>query len=159
MSTREEIQNQARAEAISNALDDSNDDRPGGIWHSAPVGEVDKNYVDYWLNLKQNALVSGINIKTVNGQSLLGAGNLTTPGGGAASPGSMVSNEVPGGLKNGVNINFTTANPFVTSSTHLYINGLRQQLGVHYYESGVQQLNIPDSIQSSDILIVDYISG
>lgn len=149
----------AQAQAVINAANELTDDRAGGIWQTAPIGTVDRNYVDVELARKQNTLVSGTTIKTVNGVSLLGAGNIVTPGGGVASPGSMVSNEVPGGLKNGVNINFTTANPFITSSTHLYINGLRQQLGVHYYESGVQQLNIPDSAQSSDILILDYISG
>ena len=34
------------------------------------------------LNKKQNTLVSGTNIKTINGQSLLGSGNLTIGGGG-----------------------------------------------------------------------------
>ena len=155
----QDVFDQAREDARRNAADDSIDDRPGGIWSTAPIGAVDKNYVDFWLNRKQNTLVSGENIRTVNGQSLLGAGNIAVAGGGAASPGSMVSNEVPGGAKDGDNIVFTTANPFETGSTRLYINGLRQQLGAHYYESGNQQINIPDSVQSSDILIVDYISS
>lgn len=157
--TREEILLQAQAEARQNAVDDSNDDHAGGIWKTSPIGQVDKNYVDFWLGQKQNSLVSGENIKTINGESLLGGGDLSVVGGGAASPGLLVSNEVPAGLKNGVNMIFTTMNPFVAGSTHLYINGLKQQLGVHYYESGVQQLNIPDSVQSSDILTLDYISG
>jgi len=39
---------------------------------------VDKGYVDGEVALKQSILVSGINIKTVNGVSLLGTGNITS---------------------------------------------------------------------------------
>ena len=42
------------------------------------IGEVD-------LAAKQDALVSGTNIKTINGESLLGAGNLVVAGGGAVT--------------------------------------------------------------------------
>ena len=43
----------------------------------------------YLLNQsKQNVLVSGTNIKTINGQSLLGAGNITIEGGGGGGTGS-----------------------------------------------------------------------
>lgn len=37
------------------------------------------------LSVKQNTLVSGTNIKTINGQSLLGSGNITISGGGGSS--------------------------------------------------------------------------
>lgn len=37
------------------------------------------------LNTKQNILVSGNNIKTINGQSILGSGNITIEGGGSGS--------------------------------------------------------------------------
>lgn len=41
-----------------------------------------------WLNSnKQNTLVSGTNIKTINGQSLLGSGNITIEGGGGGGGG------------------------------------------------------------------------
>ena len=42
-----------------------------------------KKYVDTQVATKQDALVSGTNIKTVNGNSLLGSGDLTISGGGA----------------------------------------------------------------------------
>ena len=48
------------------------------------VGEIwlnVKNYVYSQLLGKQNTLVSGTNIKTVNGNSLLGSGNITISGG------------------------------------------------------------------------------
>jgi len=40
-----------------------------------------KLYVDYKSDLKQDKLVSGTNIKTVNGNSLLGSGNISISGG------------------------------------------------------------------------------
>jgi hypothetical protein len=39
------------------------------------------------LNLKQNTLVSGTNIKTINDESILGSGNITISGGGGISDG------------------------------------------------------------------------
>lgn len=43
---------------------------------------VSQEYVDDALEEKQNTLVSGTNIKTINGKSLLGSGNITIEGGG-----------------------------------------------------------------------------
>lgn len=47
-----------------------------------------QKYVDEYVNAKQDQLVSGTNIKTINGQSLLGSGNITIEGGGGSSSGS-----------------------------------------------------------------------
>lgn len=51
-----------------------------GVLHKATAGDVVAG--------KQDTLTSGTNIKTVNGESLLGAGNITIAGGsgGAYSP-------------------------------------------------------------------------
>ena len=46
---------------------------------------VNKQYVDNKVDSKQDLLISGTNIKTVNGQSLLGSGNLTISGSGGSS--------------------------------------------------------------------------
>lgn len=43
---------------------------------------VNKAYVDTGLSAKQDALVSGTNIKTINNESILGSGNITISGGG-----------------------------------------------------------------------------
>ena len=43
--------------------------------------------------LKQNILVSGTNIKTINGQSILGEGNITVGGGGGSTPTNMVTTD------------------------------------------------------------------
>ena len=46
------------------------------------------------LTTKQETLVSGDNIKTINGTSLLGSGNITISGGGGSSSGSGAYSEV-----------------------------------------------------------------
>ena len=48
-----------------------------------PSQNAVKSYVDTGLSGKQNTLVSGTNIKTVNGNTLLGSGDLTVGGGSA----------------------------------------------------------------------------
>ena len=49
-----------------------------------PSQNAVKTYVDNGLSAKQATLVSGTNIKTINGNSLLGSGDLTIAGGGGA---------------------------------------------------------------------------
>lgn len=57
------------------------------------VGQVEQRFYDYYtkeevdtkLDLKQDALVSGITIKTINGESLIGEGDITVQGGGDMS--------------------------------------------------------------------------
>jgi len=46
-------------------------------------GYATETYVDNGLATKQNTLVSGTNIKTINNESILGSGNITIQGGGA----------------------------------------------------------------------------
>lgn len=48
--------------------------------------DVNKSYVDSALNGKQDKLTSGTNIKTVNGQSLLGSGDIAISAGGGSAP-------------------------------------------------------------------------
>jgi hypothetical protein len=53
-----------------------------GVLYKATTGEV--------VAEKQDTLISGTNIKTVNGESLLGAGNITISGGGGGGEYSPV---------------------------------------------------------------------
>lgn len=50
--------------------------------------EVDQNWADLVTDIgaKQDTLVSATNIKTVNGTSLLGSGDLVVSGGGSSTP-------------------------------------------------------------------------
>ena len=47
---------------------------------NAVQNSVIKNYVDTSVATKQDTLVSGTNIKTINNESILGSGNITVEG-------------------------------------------------------------------------------
>src|SRR5690606_12998960 len=51
----------------------------GGTWGSITGVLSNQTDLQAALNAKQNVLVSGTNIKTINGQSILGSGNIVTP--------------------------------------------------------------------------------
>ena len=61
---------------------------PGGggsaVWGSITGTLSNQTDLQTELNAKQATLVSGTNIKTINGNSLLGSGNLTISGGGSS---------------------------------------------------------------------------
>jgi hypothetical protein len=63
---------------------------------------VKANLKSYFDTLYQATLVSGTNIKTINGSSVLGSGNITIAGGGAGTP---------------ANNNYTTGTPAITLTT------------------------------------------
>ena len=56
----------------------------GYLTSSSLTGYATESYVNTQLSSKQDTLVSGTNIKTINNQSLLGSGNITISGGGAS---------------------------------------------------------------------------
>ena len=60
------------------------------LFRSLIGNSVDTTYLSNRINLKQDLLVSGTNIKTVNGNSLLGSGDLVVSGGGGASVDSIL---------------------------------------------------------------------
>jgi hypothetical protein len=72
-----------------------------GTWTATPLADTYIASAATW-NAKQAALVSGTNIKTVNGNSLLGSGNLTTAQLGALADGDTLTTGLtfpPTGLK------------------------------------------------------------
>lgn len=76
-----------------------------------------------------------------------------TPGVGGST---MVSGEVPSGVKNGVNVTFTLTQTPSVGSTAVYRNGLREQIGVGYTVSGLV-ITFTTAPLSSDELVVDYL--
>lgn len=66
-----------------------------------------------------------------------------------------ISNEVPTGLINGTNTEFTLANTPAAKSTEVYLNGIRQKEGQHYTVSGAV-ISFNEAPYMGDYIIVDY---
>jgi len=82
------------------------------------------------------------------------------PRGQAGPPGtnSPVIGEAPTGLQNGTNTVFSTAHAFISGSTAVYRNGLREVLGSGYTE-GSSQITFVQPPLSSDVIEIDYLAS
>lgn len=76
-------------------------------------------------------------------------------GGGGGS--AQVFDEVPTGTIDGVNATYTTASNFVSSTTAVYLNGLRERLGAGYTESSPHTILFATPPQTGDVVIIDYV--
>lgn len=68
-----------------------------------------------------------------------------------------VFNEVPQGTQDGENDVFTTAYAFVSGSTAVVRNGLREQLGYSYIEVAPNGITFTTAPLVDDVLTVDYL--
>jgi hypothetical protein len=69
---------------------------------------------------------------------------------------NSVANEVPSGLVNSVNTNFTTVNSFVSNSLEVYLNGVKQLWGVGYIVTGATTFQFSNSPITGDEVTVAY---
>jgi len=67
-----------------------------------------------------------------------------------------VYGETPSGLVNGSNTVFTTAHPYTTASTRVFVNGDRKHLTVDYTESAASQITFASAPASMSVILVDY---
>jgi len=133
------------------------------------------------LALKQDALVSATNIKTVNGNSILGSGDIdliddAIVNGEAKAPSqnavfdalalkanvsdvplttTFVDDETPSGTMNDINVTFTLANTPISGTVKLYWNGMRMKVGVGFTIS-TATLTMAIAPSSGDTLAADY---
>ena len=114
----------------------SNWDTAYGWGNHANAGYASESYVGTQLSTKQNTLVSGTNIKTVNGQSILGGGNITVGGGTGGS--SLVYGQF---ADNEIDLTTTTANQVIDSypaslyrSSKYIIQAVCSGVGIHSTE-------------------------
>lgn len=70
--------------------------------------------------------------------------------------GNIVTNVALIGVRNGINVNFTTPSPFVPLSIKVYKNGLLQQIGIDYTEVNTNTISFNTPPIESDTLISDY---
>ena len=108
------------------------------------------------LNTKQDILVSGDNIKTINGQSILGSGNITIEGGGSGS--TVVVDD---------DLSDTSTNPVQNKIVTASLNSKQANLNLKYDTDGklVHDASVGsgspvigfDMISANTIANVDYI--
>lgn len=81
-------------------------------------------------------------------------GNNITNCGNCANKSYMVVDEFIIGY-DGI-INLTLSQPFISNSTHLYINGLKKWLFYDYNETIPNSINITSSLSPNDLVEVEY---
>lgn len=127
-------------------------------------------YYDCNSDIKQDALVSGTNIKTINGESILGSGNIEIESGGEANVQSdWLENDITSDayIKNkthnfeGLTITEAGNYSVTTNNNRVYFAGTKR---VHTLSIGVRTLiwsgpPIYVTLNSSGILIVEDSSG
>jgi hypothetical protein len=90
-------------------------------------------------------------------------GFLVVPGppGSRGQPGTNVQvvGEVPTGVRDGRNDTFTTDYIFISGSTVVYRNGLREYLGLGYIESGSRVILFSEPPAGDDDIRIDYLVG
>ena len=113
-------------------------------------------------NGKQDKLVSGTNIKTINGQSLLGSGDITIEGGGSSEGGSSSYTEVNHGTSD-------TTFELTPNTFHIWDEVTVMNLTLGAETSGIANeylfqftsgsipttLTLPDDIKFSDDLVIE----
>lgn len=82
-------------------------------------------------------------------------GNAGT-GGGTPASGVLTFNETPGGLINGSNLAFTSANAYVAGKLCVFLNGVRQRKAQDYNETGTTTFSFINPPMSGDTLSIDY---
>lgn len=75
---------------------------------------------------------------------------------GTDASGSIKENEVPSGIKDGVNLIFNTTLNYTSGSTKLYLNGQRLFEGDDYTEISTNIIHFIEPLQTTDKLIIDY---
>lgn len=68
-----------------------------------------------------------------------------------------VVGEVPTGLINGTNRNYTTASAFQTGTLGVYVNGLRMRTGPDFTITGANSFQMVQALLTGDSIYVDYI--
>jgi hypothetical protein len=106
-------------------------------------------------------LIRNVALVSQGGAAGSGSTGATSGGGGGTGGGgstfTQAPNEVPAGTLNGSNTIFTTLHSYVSGSTRLFINGVRQELSINYTESSPATLTLGTAPQPGDELVVDYV--
>lgn len=118
-------------------------------------GITQQNITDW--NDKQDELVSGTNIKTINNESLLGSGNITIQGGGSSyTAGTNIEITNENVINNKIPFEGTSGNGFVVGQkkTNTTINTSAIGIGKNITASGLQTVVIGNNATGSNQMSV-----
>lgn len=118
-----------------------------------PSYNASTGYFDFTENInnKQNTLVSGTNIKTIKGQSLLGSGNIDL---GSLDIGFPII-EIPNGVINGINNSYTVDFSWIPETVIVYRNGQKIHLSQVTLTTS-SSFTLEDPPLTGDLIEVQY---
>ena len=70
---------------------------------------------------------------------------------------NAIKNEIPLGLINGLNTNFTSQYHFIPESVEVFLNGLKQQKITEYQTLGNNTIIVSNSLNTQEIVTINYI--
>ena len=70
---------------------------------------------------------------------------------------NAIKNEIPSGLINGLNTNFTSQYHFIPESVEVFLNGLKQQKITEYQTLGNNTIIVSNSLNTQEIVTINYI--
>jgi len=72
---------------------------------------------------------------------------------------NLTFNDVPSGIIDGVNLEFTLSGNFISNTTQIYLNGLRQKIGLDYTEVQPNKISFLEAPLSGYTILADYIKS
>ena len=109
-----------------------------GNWEILPISEL----IQLQLDTKQATLISGTNIKSVNGVSLLGSGDLTVSAGGGGYAGNVYFTTTTS-TTNGAYKQLSYTPPAIETTANVTVNNNTVLLNSYIFDGDVKTTTIP----------------
>lgn len=112
------------------------------------------------LSTKQDTLVSGVNIKTINNESLLGSGNITISGGGGGTQVQSDWNETDSSSMAYIQNKPTNVSAFTNDAGYLTQHqSLADVFGIVDYDSSTKHINFYSKDDTSKTTVLGYVDA
>jgi hypothetical protein len=108
---------------------------------------------DAQISLLAAILESKISFNIVTGHNHNGVNSRLISGGGSSA---RVIDATFTGAIDGFNATLTTPTDFVPNSVAVHVDGLRQKRGLHFNESGLNQIVFTSAIPAGSTIVIDY---
>lgn len=126
-----------------------------GTWKGTAIADTYISSASAW-NAKQDALVSGTNIKTINGTSVLGSGDITISGGSVAGSDTQIQYNSSGSFAGASGLTYNSTTSVVTAGTEFSTPKITSVSNLDIQAIGTGA-NI--TLQADSSVILDSIAG